>query len=105
MKDKKRKKKIIIIFVIAAAILAVLFVPFVKISYKDGGTVTYSSLTYKIVKWRVAFAPDENNIGRYEKTSVFFIPDCYKSLDELWEIEKANNPGLTEGMTEGTSAE
>ena len=82
-KNKKSKKKIIIICVTAAVILLVLFVPFVKDTYDDGGTVTYTSLTYKIVKWKKEIVFVDNKISCYEKTSVYFIPDCYKSLDEL----------------------
>ena len=104
-KNKKSKKKIVVICVTVAVILAVLLVPFKKEIYDDGGTVTYASLTYKIVKWKKEIVFVDNKFGYYEKTSVYFIPDCYKSLDELWKIEQENDPGISERLTEGTSAE
>lgn len=54
--------------------------------YKDGGTRTYTSLTYKIVKWNKIINANEI----YKKTSVFWFPSNLKSVDELWEIENLN---------------
>lgn len=42
------KKRIIIIFII----FILLIFP-IKNTYKDGGTVTYTSLTYKIICWKI----------------------------------------------------
>lgn len=74
------KKKLIIA---AVCILAVLFTPVPTETYKDGGTRTYTALTYKVVKWRRAAS--EHTIFIY--TSVYWFPDNFKTLDELWEME------------------
>ena len=60
-----------------------MFIPVPSGVYKDGGTRTYSALTYKIVKWNKLI--DEGN--KYQNTSVYWLPDNFKSLDKLWEIE------------------
>ncbi len=69
----------------------ILFFPFKMTSYDDGGTREYSSLTYKIVKWkRFASTPnDDGVIEQYKATSLYLFPDNFKSIDELW--EKENN--------------
>ena len=73
------KKKIAIILIIL-----ILFVPIPGGPYKDGGTKTYTALTYKVVVW--------NRLDEAEsvvhKTSIHFFPDNFKSIDELWELEK-----------------
>lgn len=81
----KKKTKIVILSVLFI-ILLVLLVPVPSEVYKDGGTRTYTALTYKIVKWRVLV--DANY--KYENTSVFWFPDNFKTYAELWEIEMQN---------------
>ena len=76
------KKKIIIISVIVS-ILVILFIP-ISTTYKDGGTTVYSALTYKIVNWNRLV-----NGEYYTNTSVYFFPNNFKSYDELWELENA----------------
>lgn len=90
------KKSIIIGIVIV--LLVVLFLPFAYGKYDDGGTKTYTSLTYRVVKWNKYVVNynelDKNGepmIETYSKTSVFLFPNNFKSIDELWEIEKQNN--------------
>ena len=51
--------------------------------YKDGGTKEYKALTYKIVVWNRLLGEDST----YHKTSVFWFPNNFKSLDELWVLE------------------
>lgn len=106
-RGKKSRKKLVAVCVTAAVILAVLFMPFVRDTYDDGGTVTYSALTYKIVKWKKLAGSDKGNGAnvRYEKTSLFFFPENYKTLDELWETEKNGNPDFFGKITEGTATE
>ena len=78
------KRKAITIITISA--ILILFIPFpVPNVYKDGGTQTYSALTYKVVKWNRIF--DVNY--QYSKTSVYWLPDNFKSLDELWTLEQS----------------
>ena len=80
---KKRTKILIII----AIILAILFMPIPSGVYRDGGTKAYTALTYKIVEWKRLVGKYNN---KYEKTSIYFFPDNFKSIDELWECELAN---------------
>ena len=64
--------------------------------YLDGGTRDYCALTYKIVVWN-KFLVEVNEDGSagehytYHETSVFWIPDNFKSIDELWKIERGRN--------------
>lgn len=64
-----------------------LFLPVPTGTYKDGGTKEYTSLTYKIVVWNRLVDEDTT----YHKTSIFWIPDNRKSIDELWKIEQYRN--------------
>ena len=43
------KKKLIIVFAVIAVVL--LLIPVRKV-YEDGGTQTYTSLTYKVIVWK-----------------------------------------------------
>ena len=73
-----KKRKIIII---AAVVLAlILFLPIPGIPYDDGGTREY---TAKIVDWR--------KIGSPHKTSVYWFPDNFKSVSELWDMDHPVN--------------
>ena len=91
-------KKLMIKIAVTVIILLILFIPIPHGTYKDGGTKDYSALTYRIVVWnRINAEIDEgNNVKKvtYHKTSVFWFPDNFKSIDELWEIETENK--LTE---------
>ena len=80
------KKKIWIVVVCVVILLAILFVPIPSGTYKDGGTKEYTSLTYKIVKWNRLMDDDI-----YRKTSVFFLPNNFKCIDDLWNMEVNNN--------------
>lgn len=76
------KRKIITLLLILSAIL-ILFCPLPSGVYKDGGTRTYSSLTYKVVIWNRLL----NDGGSYQKTSVYLFPKNFQSIDELWKLE------------------
>ena len=89
------KKKIILIssFVL---ILLILFLPIPRGTYKDGGTRDYCALTYRIILWNRLtddFGRDasEGELTTYHKTSVFWFPANFKSIDELWEIESSGS--------------
>ena len=87
MHMKKIKRSIIVILIVLA-----LFLPIPTGLYDDGGTREYSALTYKIVDWNKMIYNDANDsIEIYENTSVYWFPDNFKSIDELWEIEKEKN--------------
>ena len=76
------KKKIITIITVIL-ILLVLFLPIPR------------GLTYRIVVWN-RFVDEINEDGSvsetitYHKTSIFWFPDNFKSIEELWEIETSN---------------
>ena len=88
------KKRIIIPAIIVIALLLVLFLPVPRV-YDDGGTREYTALTYKIVKWNKLVSVynedgDMERIDTYTNTSVYWLPDNYKSIDELWQMELEN---------------
>ena len=85
-----KKKKIII--VIAIIVLLVLFFPIPRGTYSDGGTREYSALTYKIIKWHRLIGETNSDgsieaVYYYNKTSIFWIPDKFKNLSELWKMD------------------
>ena len=73
------KKKIWIIIVV----LLILIIPIPGGRYKDGGTKEYKAITYKIVVWNRLLGEDST----YHKTSVFWFPNNFKRIDELWGLE------------------
>ena len=85
-------KKGIIIGIIVVVLL-VLFLPVPIGEYDDGGTRDYRALTYKIVVWNRLYAEvnedgSSGEVSTYHKTSVFWIPENFKSIDELWKTER-----------------
>jgi len=79
------KKKGLLIILGVVLLLAVLFVPIPKGVYRDGGTKEYAALTYKIVDWNRLSVDSV-----YEATKVYWCPDNFKSIDDLWEEEAQN---------------
>lgn len=79
-------KKKVTAMIIVLSFLLILFVPIPAGVHKDGGTRTYTALTYKAVKWNRII--DEN--CKYTKISVYLLPNNFKSIDELWNIEQEN---------------
>ena len=73
------------IFLTVIAFLAVLFVPIPTSAYRDGGTRTYTALTYKVIDWNRLTVD-----GKYEATKLYWFPDNFKSIDELWKREEQN---------------
>ena len=85
------KKKIIIAAAILAVVVSlVLFLP-VKVGiYDDGGAREYRALTYKMLVWhRICVNYNTGERGYYENTAVYWYPDSQKTLEELWQMEKA----------------
>ena len=89
------KKRIIIIFII----FILLIFP-IKNTYKDGGTVTYTSLTYKIICWKIPINieiidSNDKHINRkfFETTKLYLFPfnfmkmNWYKEQIPLYDIE------------------
>lgn len=84
------KKGIIIGIIIV--VLLILFLPVLKGTYEDGGTRDYCALTYKIVVWNKEIVEVNEDgsggeVNTYHKTSVFWFPDNFKSIGDLWKIE------------------
>ena len=77
------KKKTWIPIIVTVVLLAVLFVPIPSGTYKDGGTREYAALTYKIVDWNKLTSD-----GKYDKTKIYFFPNNFKSINELWTYEE-----------------
>ncbi len=63
------KKKLIIVF---AVITVVLLLPVRKV-YEDGGTQTYTSLTYKVIVWK--------QIDGKSGTELYIFPNNFHQLD------------------------
>lgn len=68
--DASMKKKIIITIIVA---LAILLVPFSVRIYKDGGTKTITSLSYKVIMWR--------QLEGKQNTEIYLFPFNFHSLD------------------------
>ena len=77
-------KKKIWVPILIVAVLAILVIPIPTGVYKDGGTKSYSALTYKIVDWNRMVTADET----YDATRVYFFPNNFKSIDNLWSYEE-----------------
>ena len=76
------KKRVLIA---AVVLLAILVIPIPTGVFQDGGTRTYTALTYKIVRWNRLLVEDV-----YSKTSVYPFPLNFRSLDTLWYREVKN---------------
>lgn len=70
-----------IILICALVLVIILFVPIPSQKLKDGGTQSFNALTYKIVNWKRLV----RNKYTYTETDVFWFPNNFKSIDELWE--------------------
>lgn len=79
------KKRIVLIALGVILLLAVLFVPTPVGPYKDGGTKVYSAFTYKLVEWNRIVDGDI-----HKATKLYWFPDNFKSIDELWVYEEPN---------------
>ena len=64
------KKKLIIVFAVITAVL--LLIPVRKV-YEDGGTQTYTSLTYKVIVWK--------QIDGKSGTEFYIFPNNFHQLD------------------------
>ncbi len=64
------KKKLIIVFAVMA--VALLLIPVRKV-YEDGGTQTYTSLTYKVIVWK--------QIDGKSGTELYLFPNNFHQLD------------------------
>lgn len=87
------KKKSWISLLIVLALSTILLLPIPK-GHTDSGARVYRALTYKIVQWnqQVVIPQENGELERitYQKTSVYWFPDHFKSIDELWKMEAVN---------------
>ncbi len=74
-----KKKYIIILFIL----LFILLFP-IKFHYKDGGTIEYRSLTYKIIKWNSLDEYSDNGVKT--GTEIHFFPYNFKPIDYFREV-------------------
>ena len=54
---------------------------------EDSGAIVYSALTYRIIKWDKYAVFTSTGLGKpehYNVTSLYFFPDNFKSVEELW---------------------
>lgn len=65
------KKKIVIIG-ITVVVFVILVFP-IKVQYKEGGTIMYNSLTYKIIVWNALMGENEIKTG----TEVHLFPNNF----------------------------
>ena len=78
-------KKRVLVILLVVLLLILLVVPIPMGVYEDGGTREYAAMTYKIVDWnRIA----DDSV--YDATKVYFFPQNFRSLDELWVEEEEN---------------
>ena len=63
----KKSKRLLVIFIV----VLILVFP-VRNTYKDGGTKTYTSLTYKVIVW--------NELEGKRGTEIHVFPDNFRSL-------------------------
>lgn len=76
------KKKMWLIPIII--LLFVLVIPIPTGMYWDGGTMEFTALTYKIVKWNRMYA----NSNTYNKLKIYPFPMNMLSIGDLFEIER-----------------
>lgn len=76
-----KKKKWIVVFALLLAV--VLAVPIPLGVLEDGGTRQYAALTYKVVDWNRMTSDSV-----YDATKVYFFPQNFRSVDELWAQEE-----------------
>lgn len=76
-KDNKMKKKIKILIILLVIIL-ILMIP-IKVRYKDGGTIEYRAILYKVIIWHKL--SDKYSSGYKTGTEFHFFPNNFYSLD------------------------
>ena len=81
----RKVKKRTIAILIAAVVLIALFFPFLNPLFNgsmgDGGSQVYRALTYTVIKFH-SLSPYGDRF--YEKTRVYWFPENFRSIDELW---------------------
>jgi hypothetical protein len=83
------KKKTLKTFLTILTIFVLLCPCPIPLIYKNGGTRDYPAILYRVVVWNVLLE-DPTPEGEYihHRTAVYLFPVNFKSIDELWKIEK-----------------
>ena len=76
-------KKVFLTILAAMLLLAILFTPIPQKPHREDGERIYSALTYKIVDWN-----EETTDGVYDATKIYWFPNNFKSIEELWAEEE-----------------
>ena len=79
------RKKIIIILIV----FLILIFP-IRLQYKDGGTIEYRSLTYRIIKWHAL--DDYYESGFKTGTDFYLFPNNFKSIDYFYDVKPPRFP-------------
>lgn len=74
------------LFIIMLIVVLILIIPIPTGIARDGGTKTYTALTYKIVNWNHFYGDGEI----FSETKVYLFPDNFLSLDDLIKREINN---------------
>ncbi|MBR5178146.1 MAG: hypothetical protein IKW90_05045 [Lachnospiraceae bacterium] len=80
----KKANWAIVILILSSIIL---FFPIPMYGSEDSGAIVYSALTYRIIKWDKYAVFTSTGLGKpehYNVTSLYFFPDNFKSVEELW---------------------
>ena len=80
----KKANWAIVILILSSIIL---FFPIPMYGSEDSGAILYSALTYRIIKWDKYAVFTSTGLGKpehYNVTSLYFFPDNFKSVEELW---------------------
>ncbi len=89
-----KKKKLTIALIVLAVILVF---PVYTGTFKDGGTKTFSALTYKIVSWNRL-----TDSGTYSQNRVYLFPHNFRSIGSLWAMENRENNKENDKIIEET---
>ena len=81
------KKKWVIIPIII--LLFVLVIPIPTGIYRDGGTMEFTALTYKVVRWKHM----HDSFQTYDKLKIYPFPMNLLSIDDLFEKEQEKEGG------------
>ena len=68
--------------IISATILLILFIP-IKVQYRDGGTVDYRALTYRVINWKNL----KEDGTYYQANDVIFFPNNFHSIEYYEPVE------------------
>jgi len=78
-----KTKKINIVIIVLVVIFLICLIP-IKAKRKDGGTVEYAAVLYKVIVWNQIYNdPDSDEIKYHTGTNVYIFPFNFGQKD--WE--------------------